>query len=67
MSNYREMAYNPTTRRVEVAEWMDNYLGPHAYAVSFNDGGIFSADEVGIEAAGAEIERLNRLLLCRHE
>jgi len=46
MSNYTAMAINPRTGATEMATWLDDYYGPHQYAVMFADGGIYPADKV---------------------
>ena len=46
MSNYGKPTKNPETGRVEEAEFLDNYYGPHRYGVRFPDGKVFPIDEV---------------------
>ena len=62
MSNFRAPVFNPSSRRVEEADWLDNHFGNYAYGISFDDGAIHRYNEVGIEAAGLEIERLRAAL-----
>ena len=35
MSNYIADAINPITEKVQQAEFLDNYFGPHRYGVRF--------------------------------
>lgn len=58
MSNYRAPAFNPVTKRVENADYIDNYFGRHDYGVRFDDGKVYRPWDVDILAAGREIERL---------
>ena len=57
MSNYRSGAFNPLTRRVEHADWLDNHFGIHVYGVKFDDGNVYHTWEVGPLALGKYIER----------
>ncbi len=41
MSNYRCEAFNPLTRRMEMADALDDYYGPHQYGVRFADGVVY--------------------------
>jgi hypothetical protein len=45
MSNYIRGTKNPDTHEFEEAEWLDNYYGPHHYAVSFPSGNLYKADD----------------------
>lgn len=38
MSNYRALAYHPTSGRLEVADWLDDFYGTRVYGVRFADG-----------------------------
>lgn len=58
MSNYRAPAFNPVTKRVENADFIDSYLGEHEYGVRFDDGKVYSPWAVDISEADREIERL---------
>ena len=46
MSSYIGVAFNPATKKVEVAEYLDDYYGPHRYAVRFEDGTTMPEDMV---------------------
>lgn len=35
MSNFKSKAFNPKTKRVEEAEFIDDYFGQHLYGVRF--------------------------------
>ena len=39
MSNYTAKAFNPATKQVEQAEFLDNFFGPHRYGVRFGGPG----------------------------
>lgn len=63
MSNFGALAYNPRTRRVEMAAFWDNHFGPHQYGIHFaGDDKVYTPDETGIAAAGKELDRLWGLL-----
>lgn len=47
MSTYRDEAYNPKTKVVEIATWLDDYFGRHLYGVRFdNDSHVYKPEEV---------------------
>lgn len=35
MSNYRAVAIHPETKKIEIADFLDNYFGHHRYGVRF--------------------------------
>ncbi len=45
MSSYFGVAFNPLTKQVEPCEYLDNYYGPHRYAVRFEDGHTIPEEE----------------------
>jgi hypothetical protein len=59
MSNYRAPAFNPNTRRVEDADFLDDYFGRYVFGIRFADGHTHKQELCGIKHAGVEIERLN--------
>ncbi len=46
MSNFIAPAFHPKYRRYEQAMYLDNFFGPHNYAVRFEDGSIFPLAEL---------------------
>lgn len=46
MSNFTCRTKNPKTGTFDDAEYLDNYFGPHIYAVRFPDGTIYREDSV---------------------
>lgn len=68
MSNYAAHTFHPKTGNIELAEWLDNYSGPHQYGVRFPDGKIFQpweCEQVGPKAM-KEIVRL-RIVEQEHQ
>lgn len=56
MSSYIRTAQNPITKKWEQAFAMDDFFGPHLYAIVFRDGHVYSPldiidciDEEGID------------------
>lgn len=47
MSNFSKMTVHPETKKLEMADWMDDYFGRHHYGVKFADGKIFDAEVIG--------------------
>jgi hypothetical protein len=50
MSNYRSIAFNPKTLKLEDADYIEDHYR-HIYGVKFDDGSIYRIHEVGLEAA----------------
>ena len=48
MSTYKDLAFNPVTRAVEEATWIDDYFGKHQYGVQFGTGPVYRPDKVRI-------------------
>lgn len=48
MSNYLSTAIHPTTGETCQVEMLDDYYGPHRYAVRFPDGSVYPESEVYI-------------------
>lgn len=49
MSNFQALAFNPVTRSVQVATYLDNYFGKHGYGVQFSkDHVVPLLDVVGV-------------------
>lgn len=47
MSNYKSITKHPQTGTYELAEWVDNYYGPHLYGCRFeSDGKVYPRDLV---------------------
>lgn len=59
MSTYRDLAWNPSTGRIEDALWIDDYFGRHRYGVQFEDGRVWPQKEVEIRN-GDHIDRTHR-------
>lgn len=59
MSNFRSKAFNPASKRVEDAEYCDNYYGRHRYGIRFDDGCVHPEAQCGIDAAAAAIDALS--------
>lgn len=45
MSNYMRRTRHPETGLMEDATWLDDFFGPHIYAVKFPYGRIYCEDE----------------------
>ena len=58
MSNFRSKAFNPASKRVEDAEYCDNYYGQHRYGIRFDDGCVHPEAQCGIDAAATAIDSL---------
>lgn len=43
MSSYSRVTKHPRTGKYEPANWLDDYFGPHQYAVQFPDGCVYPA------------------------
>ena len=41
MSNFQQKAIHPETGEIELADWLDDFYGPHKYAVRFPDGQLY--------------------------
>lgn len=41
MSNFKKWTRHPETGAWEIADWLDDFYGPHEYAVRFSDGKTF--------------------------
>lgn len=50
MSDFYQTAKHPKTGEVELAQWIDDYFGPHQYGVRFQDGTVFHADRIELAA-----------------
>ena len=49
MSNHYDDAYDPVSKTVRKAWWLDNYFGKHRYGVQFDEGGpIYRPEEVAV-------------------
>lgn len=46
MSNYKALTKHPGTSEWEIADWIDNYFGPHRYGVKFVDSDFIYNPEV---------------------
>jgi len=47
MSNFRSEAVNPATGEVQMAEYLDDYFGPHQYGVRFpGSPHVYRADDI---------------------
>ena len=58
MSNFRSKAFNPASKRVEDAEYCDDYYGRHRYGIRFDDGCVHPEAQCGIDAAATAIDSL---------
>ena len=58
MSNFRSKAFNPASKRVEDAEFCDDYYGRHRYGIRFDDGCVHPEAQCGIDAAATAIDSL---------
>lgn len=58
MSNFRALAFNPTSKRVEVAEYCDDYYGRHRYGIRFDDGCVHPEAQCGIDAAATQLDSI---------
>ena len=52
MSSYTRLTKNPKTGKWEDAYWLDDFYGPHQYAVRFPDGQVFNPDKTKLETRG---------------
>lgn len=51
MSNHYDDAYDPVSKTVRKACWMDGYFGKHRYGVQFDEGGpVYRPEEVAVPA-----------------
>ncbi len=46
MSSYTAPAIHPRTRKIEQAEYLDDYYGRHRYGVRFSDGTVWPIDQI---------------------
>jgi len=65
MSSYCQMTQHPTTKKWEMASWMDDFFGIHLYGVRFKSGEIFNPQDWILktkEKFGAlkDIEKFNK-------
>lgn len=58
MSNFRSKAFNPASKRVEDAEYCDDYYGRHRYGIRFDDGCVHPEAQCGIDAAATQLDAL---------
>lgn len=58
MSNFRSKAFNPASKRVEDAEYCDDYYGRHRYGIRFDDGCVHPEAQCGIDAAATQLDSL---------
>ena len=63
MSNFIKPTLHPTTGKLEIAEWLDDYFGRHQYGVRFSDGSVVHEDMVRATREDKVIDDLaNRLV-----
>ena len=55
MSNYRAPAIHPRTKKIELADYLDNHYGGYRYGVRFGDGSIWPIDKVHARRAEEEV------------
>ncbi len=49
MSSYKDLAYDPASRTVREAWFIDDYFGKHRYGVRFDDDGeVYRPEQVAI-------------------
>ena len=58
MSNFRSKAFNPVSKKIEDAEYCDDYYGRHRYGIRFDDGCVHPEAQCGIDAAATAIDSL---------
>ena len=58
MSNFRSKAFNPASKRVEDAEYCDDYYGRHRYGIRFDDGCVHPEAQCGIDAVATQLDAL---------
>lgn len=46
MSNFIKKALNPSTGRIETAEFLDDYFGSRIYGVRFKNGFVYRESEI---------------------
>jgi len=46
VSSYKKLTFHPDTGIAEMAWWLDDYFGQHAYGVKFADGKVFYPSQV---------------------
>ena len=46
MSSFTRKTKHPVTGRIQQADWIDDYFGPHEYGIKFPDGKVFTQKEV---------------------
>lgn len=47
MASFLKKTMHPVTRKIETAIYLDNYFGPHEYAILFKDGACFKEETIG--------------------
>lgn len=58
MSNFRSKAFNPVSKKIEDAEYCDDYYGRHRYGIRFDDGCVHPESQCGIDAAATQLDAL---------
>lgn len=58
MSNFSKLTFNPETKEMEMADWIDDYFENHQYGVTFDH--IFFYKPENIKQAQEEYEEQNR-------
>lgn len=46
MSSFIKETKNPRTKKMEKAEWLDDYFGHRIYGIRFPDGRVYEEDEL---------------------
>ena len=55
MSNYTQPTKHPETGEIEMADWLDDFFGPHRYGVLFPDGRVWREQDIEPEETTEQI------------
>ena len=60
MSSYVGLAFNPKSKKIEEATFLDDFFGRHVYGVRFKDGWTYTENEVfrGYNKSKTKLERV---------
>ena len=52
MSNFKKITRHPVTGLLKIAEWLDDYFGPHEYGVRFEGNTkVYREEDVDVNLA----------------
>lgn len=62
MSTYVAKAFNPVSKQIEDATYIDDYYGNHRYGIQFDDGLVHPQAQCGLDAVATSLEAKDKEL-----